>query len=842
MKALFGCDPKNRKLTKIFIYFFLISILLILSTQIIAKPKKENSIPHYQKFPATNIDISTENKNISDKSEAIEYLNHFVKQRLNFSDQEIFKISQENQLAKGYKSYRFQHFYKDIQVEFNDLILSVNQDGKAEHIWGYAWPVEDIDIVANLTAEVATKKALKSEYPDIKLDSIEVLKDYGLVIWLRDNKSAYLAYKSDLHFEHGNEVAMLRIYADADTGLLLETLPLIRHALKRVIFETPNNCTAAPLRSFDFQICENASETNSQSRQYLRRCEGQPSVSIPKVDNLYDGLGKIYRFLEAQGYDSIDRRGYPLIAGIFDQTCRPNAEYYSFGFSNRPHSRVGFHPRYTNDLAVIGHELMHGVVTYSSGLVYSKESGALDESLADIFGVTAKFWIENNGFNGQPSAADYLFSNARNMSNPKQSRSGSQPDYYLEAKHLDDIECRGGPRGNNWCGVHKNCGIINLAFYLLAEGGKHPRQKTSIQVPGIGIEKAFNIFFEGQKNFSRRTDFGEARRRLATRAKILYDADAKHSVNLAFDAVGVADPESPQITPPKKETPPPEEGEVPDNVTLAEKEETSDNAPPIEKEEAPDNVTPIGKEETSDNAPPIGKEETSDNVTLAEKEETSDNVTLAEKEETSDNAPPTEKEETSDNAPPVGKEEISDNAPPTEKEETSDNAPPVGKEEISDNVILAEKDTSENNHLFLILLVLSLLLLFFVLNIRKNKTSTSKEKDVSGDSLQSTEKTWMLSNHKTNQSISLSASKLMLPDGIVVGRLPQFCHSTFPDRHLSSRHARFSMHNSNLSIEDLNTTNGTYVNGVRIKPFKVVKLEAGNEVKLARCRFSVDYK
>ena len=729
MKTRFGCDPENRKLSKILFDFFLVYTFLILSTQIIAEPKtpeKENPTPYHQKFPVTDIDVSQEDKNISDASEAVEYLNRFVKQRLNFSDQETFKISQEHQLAKGYKSYRFQHFYQDISVEFNDLILSISQDGNAKRIWGYAWPVEDVDIVANLSGEVATKQALKNQYPDLILDSIEVLKDYELVILLKDHESGYLAYKSDLRFKHNNEISMLRIYVDANTGLLLETLQLIHHAPKRVIFETPHrepNCLMQSINLMtylDFSSCENPTIINSQSLQYLRRCEGQPAVSIPKVDNLYDGLGKIYRFLEAQGYDSFDKRGHPLVAGIFNQTCYPNAVYYQ--------GKVGFHPDYANDLIVVGHELMHGVIDYSSQLVYRKEPGALNESLSDIFGVIAKFWIENNGFNNQPLASDYLVSDIRDMSNPTRK---DQPDFYPDARYLDIDERECGGENDN-CGVHINSGIVNLAFYLLAEGGQHPQQKTSVQVPGIGMEKAFNIFFETQKDLSERTDFREARRRLATRAEVLYDSEAKHSVNLAFDAVGVPALESPQIPPPEEETPSPEEGDTPDDV------------------------------------------------------------------------------------------------PPPE--DTPDDVPPP------------EQDTSENDQLLLMLLALSLLLLFFALNIRKNKTSANKVKDVAGDSFQSAEKTWMLSDYKTNQSISLSVSKLMLPDGIVVGRSPQFCHSTFPDKHLSSRHARFSIRNNNLSIEDLNTANGTYVNGVKIKPFKVVKLEAGNEVKLARCRFSVDYK
>jgi len=45
-------------------------------------------------------------------------------------------------------------------------------------------------------------------------------------------------------------------------------------------------------------------------------------------------------------------------------------------------------------LDVIGHELTHGVIESTSNLVYATQSGALNESLADIAGVIIKNWYE----------------------------------------------------------------------------------------------------------------------------------------------------------------------------------------------------------------------------------------------------------------------------------------------------------------------------------------------------------------------------------------------------------------------------------------------------------------
>src|SRR5258706_14069340 len=44
----------------------------------------------------------------------------------------------------------------------------------------------------------------------------------------------------------------------------------------------------------------------------------------------------------------------------------------------------------TADIDVIGHELTHGVTQHEANLVYSGQSGALNESISDVFGIQVK--------------------------------------------------------------------------------------------------------------------------------------------------------------------------------------------------------------------------------------------------------------------------------------------------------------------------------------------------------------------------------------------------------------------------------------------------------------------
>ena len=72
-------------------------------------------------------------------------------------------------------------------------------------------------------------------------------------------------------------------------------------------------------------------------------------------------------------------------------------------------------------LDIVGHEASHGVVEASGGLVYQGESGALNESIADIFGTCLeKYYDIKSG----KSLFDWdmgedIGRNLRSMSNPK---------------------------------------------------------------------------------------------------------------------------------------------------------------------------------------------------------------------------------------------------------------------------------------------------------------------------------------------------------------------------------------------------------------------------------------
>jgi predicted component of type VI protein secretion system len=75
--------------------------------------------------------------------------------------------------------------------------------------------------------------------------------------------------------------------------------------------------------------------------------------------------------------------------------------------------------------------------------------------------------------------------------------------------------------------------------------------------------------------------------------------------------------------------------------------------------------------------------------------------------------------------------------------------------------------------------------------------------------------------------------------GLVLGRHPALCDRTVDDLTISRRHCRFSLREGHLLIEDLNSLNGTRVDGRDKAPFSPQPVTDGNTVTLGRVALTV---
>jgi vibriolysin len=189
------------------------------------------------------------------------------------------------------------------------------------------------------------------------------------------------------------------------------------------------------------------------------------------------------------------------------------------------------------DLDVTVHELSHAVTDSESNLIYSGESGGLNESYSDIFSGVCESWSR-----GWAVDAD-IFKIGEDIWTP-----GTAGD---ALRYMDDpandgvsLDFYGDYAGQD---VHYSSGISNLVFALLSKGGTHPRGKTSINVAAIGPEKAGRIFYKANTDlFTASTTFEQAKTYTVQAAQALgYDAATVQAVTDAWLAVGVPPPPPP---------------------------------------------------------------------------------------------------------------------------------------------------------------------------------------------------------------------------------------------------------------------------------------------------------
>lgn len=226
----------------------------------------------------------------------------------------------------------------------------------------------------------------------------------------------------------------------------------------------------------------------------LRRKEGDPPTNDPQVDEAYDGAGDTYQFYFTEyKRNSLDGQGMPLISSAHYRRNYNNAFWNGTQMAYGDGDGVIFKPL-TGDLAVIAHELSHGVVQFSGGLIYRDQPGALNEHFADVFGVLTKQyklgqdasqadWLLGGGLLGPTIQGVALRSMAAPGTAYNDAILGKDPQPY----HMDDYVQTQSDNG----GVHINSGIPNHAFYLLA-----------IMLGGQAWTKAGHIWYNALQNLN----------------------------------------------------------------------------------------------------------------------------------------------------------------------------------------------------------------------------------------------------------------------------------------------------------------------------------------------------
>lgn len=228
---------------------------------------------------------------------------------------------------------------------------------------------------------------------------------------------------------------------------------------------------AGPLRT----ICD--AKHSEKLPGAVVRAEGARAVKDVSVNEAYDGLGDTWKlFHEVFARDSIDGQGLGLIGTVHYGKDYDNAFWDGdqMVFGDGDGKIFG---RFTASVDVIGHELAHGVTQYTAALAYDGQSGALNESMSDVFGAMVKQYAlgqdakDADWLIGAELLAPGIEGRAlRDMMNPGTAyddpKLGADPQPASMADYVTTASDNGG--------VHINSGIPNRAFALaaVALGGK----------------------------------------------------------------------------------------------------------------------------------------------------------------------------------------------------------------------------------------------------------------------------------------------------------------------------------------------------------------------------------
>lgn len=366
-----------------------------------------------------------------------------------------------------------------------------------------------------------------------------------LVIHRRDLDKGFtsdnlaLAWKYDLYM--GLEGESRRIFIDAETGEFLNYIPLSNHCEpgrgqttwdgeQRISidrqgdsFRLLDNCDnghSYKLHTYNLQRGSSGSEREeyeSDSRTWTdnaNRSGVQTHWAMHRTRDYFDEIhdrnswdgkgGKWVAYNEAQMGNSHNNACW---------NCFP--EIAAFGGGNSATSAADD----WNTLDIVGHEFTHGVITKSAKLEYINESGALNESFADIFGEMVESFSRGNN--------DWLMGGDRGAI-----RSFIDPWRFKNPRTYKGANWYTGTDDNG--GVHTNSSVQNHWFYLLSVGGSGTNEYgESFNVQGIGIFKARAIAYRCLNHYLTRTDgFVDAREGSIRAAEDLFGSCSNEAIQV----------------------------------------------------------------------------------------------------------------------------------------------------------------------------------------------------------------------------------------------------------------------------------------------------------------------
>ena len=400
-------------------------------------------------------------------------------------------VRQRQTTAEGHSITRFQQLYQGIPVLAGETLVQTDGANNIVSVASKTAPNLNVSTQPNIGAATARQTALQMVVKQYKLNAADLLAT---------SPALWIFSPALIGPETSAPALVWRIEVTTKTSSPLNELVLVDAQRGSVALSMNQANGALQLRTYT------ANDTSTLPGTFL--CD-QTDLSCAAGDATakfaHQYAADAYNFFFSNlGRDSIDGNGMPITSTVHYSATLLLDEGAVWNGSEIIYNDTY---SYTQAEDLVGHEINHGVIQYTSQLFNWYQSGAIAESLSDIFGeliqqtnqsvLPANKWLFGEDVPGAPGMAVNAI---RNMKDPTQdiydtlmvtTTTGGDPDrmtsqYYVTLSCLNSMDqCDNGY-------VHENNGVGNKAAYLMTDGGTF-NGKT---VVGLGITKVAHIYYK----------------------------------------------------------------------------------------------------------------------------------------------------------------------------------------------------------------------------------------------------------------------------------------------------------------------------------------------------------
>lgn len=538
---------------------FTLSLLFFVSLQLTAQSISKDHITSLWKQPKESFPrfIKFDGK----VTLAPESHGKFIRDLFDLPEEYSFTLSDKITDQLGWIHYSYSLNYKGIPIRHNaikihmngSLLVSVN--ASLDKVSGSITPSISSDQVIETALNHVNATRYKWEMPEeealLKMEHGSEASYYPTpqLMWYTNPSSqlSTLVYGLDVYADE--PLSRQFIYIDAHTNHVVAAENRIHTADSNGIAVTAysgNRVIVADYFASQFRLRETGRGNGIQTFDLNNTSNYGAAVDFIDLDNYWNntvnqdhfagdahwGAEMTYDyFWQIHNRNSIDGNGFLLKSYMHYNTNYNNAFWDGQRMTYGDGNGTTFTPLTAIDITA--HEIAHGLTSNTSNLVYANESGALNESFSDIFGVSVEAFANNNSLNwimGEDATPNG--NGIRSMSNPS---AFADPDTYLGTNYYTGTQDNGG--------VHTNSGVQNFWFYLLTVGGTGTNDiNNPYNVSGLGIVDAARIAFRNNTFYlTPNSDYQDARFYAVQSAIDLFGACSPEvmSTTNAWYAVGV---------------------------------------------------------------------------------------------------------------------------------------------------------------------------------------------------------------------------------------------------------------------------------------------------------------